>query len=67
MSYVTMRQLSIRVTVYNTNVVYNKNKSKYGLQHGVLADTEQQVIKGPSVKPFKRENQRFNLYQDVRN
>ena len=30
--------------------------SKYGLQHGVLAHTEQQVIKGSSVKPFKREN-----------
>ena len=31
-----------------------------GLQHGALAHTEQQAIKGPkftSVKPFKRENQ----------
>ena len=38
----------------------------YDLQHGVLAHTEQQAIKGPkitSVKPFKRENQRFNLYK----
>ena len=37
----------------------------YGLQHGALAHTEQQAIKGPkitSVKPFKRENQRSNLY-----
>ena len=36
----------------------------YGLQHGALAHTEQQAIKGPkitSVKPFKRENQRSNL------
>ena len=35
----------------------------YGLQHGALANTEQQAIKGPkitSVKPFKRENQRSN-------
>ena len=30
--------------------------SKYGLQHGVLAHTEQQVINGSSVKPFKQEN-----------
>ena len=31
----------------------------YGLQHGALAHTEQQAIKGPkitSVKPFKRSN-----------
>ena len=38
----------------------------YGLQHGALADNEQQAIKGPkntSVKPFKRENQRSNLYK----
>ena len=37
----------------------------YGIQHGALAHTEQQVIKGPkitSVKLFKRENQRYNLY-----
>ena len=37
----------------------------YGLQHGALAHTEQKAIKGPkitSVKPFKRENQRSNLY-----
>ena len=35
----------------------------YGLQHGVLAHTEQQAMKGPkitSVKPFKRENQQSN-------
>ena len=38
----------------------------YGLQHGALAHTEQQAIKGPkitSVKPFKQENQRSNLYK----
>ena len=38
----------------------------YGLQHGAFALTEQEVIKGPkitSVKPFKRENQRSNLYK----
>ena len=43
----------------------------YGLQHGALAHTEQQAIKGPkvtSVKPFKRENQRsnpLNLNQEI--
>ena len=38
----------------------------YGLQHGALAHTEQQAVKGPkitSVKPFKRENQQSNLYK----
>ena len=38
----------------------------YGLQHGALAHIEHQSIKGPkttSVKPFKRENQRSNLYK----
>ena len=38
----------------------------YGLQHGALAHTEQQAIKGPittSVKPFKWENQRSKLYK----
>ena len=38
----------------------------YSLQHRVLAHTEQQAIKGPkitSVKPFKQENQRSNLYK----
>ena len=39
----------------------------YGLQHGTLAHTEQQAIKGPKitrrVKPFKRENQQSNLYK----
>ena len=44
----------------------------YGHQHGALAHTEPQAIKGPkitSVKPFKRENQRSNLYkkQETRN
>ena len=41
----------------------------YGLQHGALAHTEQLhvAIKGPkntSVKPFKRKNQRSNLYKN---
>ena len=38
----------------------------YGLQHGALAHIEQKAIKGPkitSVKPFKRENKRANLYK----
>ena len=38
----------------------------YGPQHRASAHTEQQAIKGPkitSVKPFKRENQRSNLYK----
>ena len=38
----------------------------YGLQHEALAHTEQLAIKGPkitSVKPFKRENKRYNLYK----
>ena len=37
----------------------------HGLQHGVLAHTEQ-AIKSPkitSVKAFKREKQRSNLYK----
>ena len=48
----------------------NHYRSVYGLQHGALAHTEQQAIKGPkitSVKPFKRENQRsLNLIQKER-
>ena len=39
----------------------------YGLQHGALAYTEQQSIKGPkitSVKQFKQENQWSNLYKN---
>ena len=41
----------------------------YGLQHGALTYTEQQAIKGlkiTSVKPFKRENQRSNLYKSYK-
>ena len=41
--------------------------SLYGLQHGALAHTKQQAIKGPkitSVKPLKRDNQRSNLYKN---
>ena len=37
----------------------------HSLQHGALAYTEQKDKKGPkitSVKPFRRENQRSNLY-----
>ena len=44
----------------------NHYRSMYGLQHGALVHTEQQAIKGPkitSVKPFKLENQRSNLYK----
>ena len=44
----------------------NKYRSKYGLQHGAMTNTKQQAIKGPnitSVKPFKGENQRSNLYK----
>ena len=51
----------------NNNVIKVKQyRSMYGLQHGALAHTEQQSIKGPkitSVKPFKRENQRSNQYK----
>ena len=42
----------------------------YDLQHGALAHTEQQAKKDPkitSVKPFKRKNQRSNLYKKMRN
>ena len=42
----------------------------YGIQHRALAHTEQQAIKAPkitSVKPFKRENQRSNLYKKRKN
>ena len=38
----------------------------YSLQHEALAHIEQKAIKGPkitSVKPFKQENQRSNLYK----
>ena len=48
----------------NQFIKVNHYRSMYGLQHGALAHTEQQAIKGPtitSVKPFKRENQRSNL------
>ena len=41
----------------------------YDLQHGALAHNEQKAMKGPkitSVKPFKRENQRSNLYKKLR-
>ena len=51
----------------NTNLKkVNHYRSIYGLQHGALAHTEQQAIKGlkiSSIKPFKRENQRSNLYK----
>ena len=38
----------------------------YGLQNKALAHTEQKAIPSPkitSVKPFKRENQRSNIYK----
>ena len=41
-------------------VQVNHYRSKYGLQHGALAQIEQQDITGPkitSVQPFKQENQ----------
>ena len=44
-------------------------RSRYGLQHGALAHTEQKAIKGPkitSVKPSKRENLRSYLYKKKR-
>ena len=44
----------------------NHYRSMYGHQHGALAHTEQQAIKGPkitSVKLFKRESQRSNLFK----
>ena len=56
-----MRQLSIQITIYKS-----KPRSMYGLQHRALAHTEQQAMTGPKitgVKPFKLENQRFNLYK----
>ena len=46
-------------------------RANYGLQHRALAHTEQQDIKGPKLtsekNPFKRENQRYNLYKKKRN
>ena len=44
----------------------NDYRSKYGLQHGTLAHTKQQAIKGPTitrVKSFKWKNQRSYLYK----
>ena len=51
---------------------YKKNhyRSKYCLQHGDLAYTEQQDIKSPnmtSVKQFKQENQQYNHQKKERN
>ena len=37
----------------------------YGLQHGTLAHTEQQAIKGPKITS-EREKQRSNLYEKKR-
>ena len=45
-------------------------RSNYGLKHGLLAHIKHQAIKDPimsSVKKFKQENQRYNLYQKTRN
>ena len=47
-----MLHLSIQVTILKVN----HYRSRYGLQHGAYAHTEQQAIKGPtitSVKLFK--------------
>ena len=47
----------------------NHYRPKYGRQHEALAHTEQQAIKGPKitfVKPFKRVNQRSNIYKKKR-
>ena len=44
----------------------NHYRLMYGLQHGALAQTEQQAVKGPkitSLKLFKRENQQSYLYK----
>ena len=69
--------VSANETTLDPNNNFKKVKhyrSMYGLQHGALAHTEQHAIKGlkiTSVKPFKRENQRSNLYkikkQETRN
>ena len=67
--YIGRRGVSANETTLHPNNNFKKvnhYRSMYGLQHGALAHTEQQAIKGPkitSVKPFKRENQRSNLYQ----
>ena len=41
-----MRQLSIQITILKK---VNHYRSMYGLQHGALAHTEQQAIKGPKI------------------
>ena len=61
-----MRQLFIQVTIYKSTPL--NLRSKYCLQHGVLAHNEQQGIKAPirtSVLRFKREKQQFNLYKKL--
>ena len=45
MVWVPMRQLSIQVTICKSK----PNSLKYGLQHGAVAHTEQQAIKGPKT------------------
>lgn len=45
---------------HNTNKI--NNSSRYGLQHGAMADTEQQAINGSvmaSAKQFKQKSQWF--------
>ena len=47
-------------------VKVNHYRPKYGLQHGFLAHTEQQALKGlkmTSVKASKQEKQRSNIYK----
>ena len=58
-------------TLHPSHNVWKVNyyMSKYTLQQGSLAHTEQQAIKDPkmtSVKQFKQENQRYNLYKKKR-
>ena len=57
-----MRQLSTQITIKKKKG--NHHSSMNGLQHGALAHTEQQAIKGPKItseKFFKQENQRSHL------
>ena len=64
----------ITLTFKSQIVKVNHYRSNDGLQHWALAHTEQQDIKckGPengmcTVKPIKRENERFNLYKKMSN
>ena len=70
--YIDGRRRGMRAneTTLHPFIKVNHYRSKYGLQHGAFTHNEQHAIKGPtSVNPFKRENQRSNLYkkQETRN